>query len=317
MRRGLHKGSAWRGKEAIAVGVALDLLPEDTVVSSSDAAMVSFLKGMSLSSILGKSHQRPLRDVARKLRSSDAESAQSALATGIAFAQTLKIPAISLSHSFPKIPTPVHPDVRLFVCGDAQIANHLCLQRKTKRADQTVLVWFPGHSCGRQRCCSGIPRRVRMRNKRETRRWRQRDCVQFRSREWELTKSQDPHQHGKISLTSKGLFTDERRQSTVRTFEKEIVKAKSVAEERSHNPEIERRIATRLRCVELWLNLSAILAQRRHRIEYNLPFKSLAGFLTCIQEQDRRLSWLLRSSSLEVTPLHLIVLRNIRVAKRG
>ncbi len=239
--RGLHKGSAWRGKEAIAVGVALDLLPEDTVVSSSDAAMVSFLKGMSLSSILGKSHQRPLRDVARKLRSSDAESAQSALATGIAFAQNVKdsgnITVAFLSenpdsstsgreallfaamHKLPIIYVyngkPNEP-VKLYSYGFPVIPVD---------GNDAVAVYRVAYECATRARRGGGPSAI---------------AYGFFSANGNITKSQDPVINIERYLTSKGLFTDERRHATARAFEKEIVQAKSVAEKRSLNPEIER-----------------------------------------------------------------------------
>ncbi|QNI34126.1 hypothetical protein H7849_09590 [Alloacidobacterium dinghuense] len=89
--RSLSSGPSWKGKEAVAVGTTIDLLAEDTIVSSANASVARFLKGEALPSIFRKTDESSLSHVKqRKAITNAGAAAEGALATGVAYAHSGK-----------------------------------------------------------------------------------------------------------------------------------------------------------------------------------------------------------------------------------
>ena len=61
LRRSKSLFDASQGQEAIAVGCAIDLRPQDTIAVASHDSIVSLVKGVALSDVVARMYGRPTR----------------------------------------------------------------------------------------------------------------------------------------------------------------------------------------------------------------------------------------------------------------
>ncbi len=235
--RNLYGGHSWKGKEAAIVGAAIDLKPEDAIVFPSNAAVAGFLKGLPLQSIF-QSHKHSSENAKKTRKAIAGADAQGALATGIAYASSTRnkgsITLAFLSenpegseagrdalrfagqHNVPVIYVysgnrvdatqayvyglPVIPVDGSDVVAVYRVAYE-CMIRAKERGGASVIA-----------CCFG-------------------------SANGSPVKSQDPLRNMEKYLSAKGLFSDERKQSTIRTFEEVLAKAMSASKKAQHHQE--------------------------------------------------------------------------------
>ena len=235
--RNLNGGQSWKGKEAAVVGAAIDLKPEDAIVFPSNATVAGFLKGVPLKSIF-QSHEHSLKGAEKTRKAIAGPDAQAALATGIAYASSarnkgritlaflLKNPEGSEAgrealrfagqHRVPIIyvysgnqvdPTqayayglPVIPVDGSDVVAVYRVAYE-CMIRARERGGASVIACSIGPTNGSS------------------------------------AKGQDPLRNMEKYLSAKGLFAEERKQSTIRAFEEAIGKATAASRKAPHHRE--------------------------------------------------------------------------------
>jgi len=225
--RNRSNGSLWKGKEAVAVGVAIDLRPEDTIVFSSNAAVASFLKGAPLRSIFHQPHGDSSRSVRKHGKSvaRPGAAAQSALATGIAYASRSENKGGITVAFFSESPDTCeaggdalsfaakqHLPVIYVYSGEADLTQMHSYGFPVIPVDgcDVVAVYRVAHECMIRARRGGGPSIIA--------------CLLPKN--GRSGASQDPLQNMEGYLTAKGLFKKERKQSTILAFENAITVAK-------------------------------------------------------------------------------------------
>jgi len=235
--RSLNGGRSWKGKEAAVVGAAIDLKPEDSIVFPSNATVAAFLKGVPLKSIF-QSRERSLEGAKKTRKAVAGTGAQAALATGIAYASSAgnkgSITLALLSEN-PEGSEAGRDALRfagqhrvpiIYVYSgnqvDATQAYAYGLPVIAVDGSDVVAVYRVAYECmirARERggasviaCCIG-------------------------STNGGSAKSQDPLRNMEKYLSAKGLFEDERKESTIRAFEEAIAKATAASRKAPHRRE--------------------------------------------------------------------------------
>jgi pyruvate dehydrogenase E1 component alpha subunit len=234
--RSLSNGSSWKGKEAVAVGAAVDLRPEDTIVFSSSVAVACFLKGEPLRSIFRHPDKRSLRGSKKQSKTvaKPGAAAQSALATGIAYASSIRnkesVTVALLSES----PENCEAARDAFRLAGEQHLPIVYVYRETPTdmtqmhsygfpvipvdGNDVVAVYRVAYECIVRARRGGGPSVI---------------VCRFFPKNGRVGANQDPLQNMERYLTAKGLFKKERKQSTALAFEKTI----AVARRPSHQKE--------------------------------------------------------------------------------
>jgi TPP-dependent pyruvate/acetoin dehydrogenase alpha subunit len=237
--RKLKGGPSWKGKEAAAIGASIDLRPEDTIVSSLDPAVASFLKGMPLRTIFSESARRSSSE--NKAAASAGRQAQSAVATGIAFASNAKggVTVAFLSGSpegceaerealrfagLQKLPI-----IYVYSGWSAESAQLNSYRFPVIPVDggDVVAVYRVAHECTVRAREGGGPSVIA--------------CILHSANG--SASSNDPLRNMERYLSAKGLFREERKQSTIRAFEKLIATAMKSPQQRKSAPELQRMFA--------------------------------------------------------------------------
>ena len=233
--RNLCGGHSWKGKEAAIVGATIDLKPEDAIVFPSNAAVAGFLKGMPLQSIF-QSNKHPLEG-AKKTRKAGAD-AQSALVTGIAYASRGRNKG-SITLAF------------LSENPDGSEAGRDALRFAGQNKVPIIYVYSGNQVDATQAYVYGLPV-IPVDGSDVVAVYRVAYECMIRARErggasviacsigsanGSSAKSQDPLRNMEKYLSAKGLFSDERKQSTFRAFEEAIAKAISASKKAQHHQE--------------------------------------------------------------------------------
>lgn len=222
--RSISRGHSWKGQEAALVGTAIDLQAEDAIVSSS-ATVAGFLKGLPLHSIFSHLHQQP---TGRKAVTGAA--AQGSLATGIAYAHSAENKGsitLALLSENPASSEAGHDALRLaglnklpilYVYSgppvDALQGYAYGFPVIPVDASDVVAVYRVAYECMTRARQGGGPSVIA--------------CTYGDS-----AKRPDPLRSMEKFLSAKGLFTEERKQRTIRAFEEAIAKAKTASRKTS------------------------------------------------------------------------------------
>lgn len=226
--RSQSKGSAWKSKEAVGVGVAIDLRPEDTIVFSSNAAVASLLKGAALRSIFQQIKRDSSRGIKQRGKSiaRPGAGAQCALATGISYARNAEnkgsVTVAFLSESPDtsnagrdalRFAAEQHLPIIYVYSAEADMAQMYSYGFPLIPVDgcDVVAVYRVAHECTIRARRGGGPSVI---------------VCRFLPKNGRTGSSQDPLQNMEKYLTAKGLFKKERKQSTILAFEKAISGAK-------------------------------------------------------------------------------------------
>jgi pyruvate dehydrogenase E1 component alpha subunit len=234
----LEGKSFWKGKEAAAVGAAIDLQPEDTLIVFSGTAVGNLLRGTSLRSIFRQAHKRSSNDAKRKSKAATNTGSlvQSALATGIAYARsagtTGTVTVAFLSES-PEASEAGRNALLLagarklpiiYVCGgktpDAMQLHSYDFPVIPVDGNDVVAVYRVAYECIARARKGGGPS-VMMCNSSANR--------------------QNPLLNMETYLAAKDLFTQEQKQQLIKAFEKDLAQAKTAAEKRSRNSETQQQ----------------------------------------------------------------------------
>jgi TPP-dependent pyruvate/acetoin dehydrogenase alpha subunit len=222
-------GPTWKGKEAAVVGAAIDLRPEDTIVFSSGAAIAGFLKGLPLRSIFSEASKHPSSKIKRKRKTNAGAGThvQSAVATGIAYAHNAggkgSVTVAFLSGSLEECDA---EESALLFAGVQKLPIVYVYSGTPAKNIQAYSFGFPvipvdgsdvvavyrvAHECTIRAREDGGPSII---------------ACGFDSKNVSSAKSHDPLRNMERYLSAKELFTDERKQSTIRAFEKAIAAAR-------------------------------------------------------------------------------------------
>jgi pyruvate dehydrogenase E1 component alpha subunit len=220
--------STAKGREAAVVGLTIDLLPHDAVVSSSGAAAVSFIKGTSLDVIFGQLHAHSL-DKKKTRPKSPAYSklaGYSGIATGMAFANRSRDKNKSVTVAFfaeeaePASWQEVlcfastHKLPIIYACDESavdEILGQSCgLPVIPVDGNDVVAVYRVAHECITRARLGGGPSLI--------------VCKTF-PLEIDSTKSQDPLRNMERYLIAKGLFIPGQKQQIIHAFEKKVERA--------------------------------------------------------------------------------------------
>jgi TPP-dependent pyruvate/acetoin dehydrogenase alpha subunit len=230
--RSLHGGRSRKWQEAMMVGTTIDLQPEDTLVHVLDAAVARFLKSLPLNQIF-PSHKSNSGDAKDKKKSIAGASAQGAIATGIAYARSTENkggvtlaflsenPAgcdagrdalqFARTHKLPIIYVYAGPPVQAtqtYAYGFPMIPVD---------GGDVIAVYRVAYECMiRARQGSG-PSVI---------------ACNFGSNDGNSAGRQDPLRSMEKYLSSKDLFTDERKQAMIRKFEQGIAQAMLASKKR-------------------------------------------------------------------------------------
>jgi TPP-dependent pyruvate/acetoin dehydrogenase alpha subunit len=235
--RNLCGGHSWKGKEAAIVGAAIDLRPEDAIVFPSNAAVAGFLKGMPLQSIF-QSNKHSSEGAKKAWKVVASADAQGALATGIAYASRAgnkgSITLAFLSENPEGSETGrdalrfagQHKVPVIYVYSgnqaDATQAYAYGLPVIPVDGRDVVAVYRVAYECTIRARERGGPSVI---------------ACSIGSANGSSAKSQDPLRNMEKYLSGKGLFAEERKQSTIRTFEESIAKAISASKKAQHQQE--------------------------------------------------------------------------------
>lgn len=231
--RSLGGGSSWKGLEAAAVGAAIDLQAEDTIVFSSSGALANFLKGAPLHSIFLQSLKSSSPGKKKKKRKSVVSAgaqAQGALATGVAYAQSAgnngNVTIAFLSES-PEAGEAGRDALQFALAHKLPIVyvyNRELLDMAKMHSygfpvipvdgSDVVAVYRVAHECTKRARIGGGPSVI---------------AYSFVSSNGSGARSQDPVRSMERYLLAKNLDMTERKQSIIRSFEQEVAHAISAA----------------------------------------------------------------------------------------
>ena len=226
--RNIGGRSVLKGKEAAAVGAAIDLRPEDALVFPSNAVVAAFLKGTPLRSLLDHHDQLASKREKKKwkMAPSTGLDVQSALATGIAFARgTGKTGHVTVAFlsQHPGLSKAGHEALRFAEAQKLPIiyvnigdpsegieAEAYGFPVIPVDGRDVVAVYRVAHECIIRARQGGGPCLIA--------------CKDFSTNESAKT-SQDPLRKMEKYLSAKNLFTNEQKQRIAQSFEKEIEQA--------------------------------------------------------------------------------------------
>lgn len=229
--RSLGGGSSLKGLEAAAVGAAIDLQAEDTIVFSSGTAVANFLKGAPLRSIFQslKSSSTGTKKRRKNVVSAGAQ-AQGALATGVAYAQSAgnnENVTIAFLSERPEEGEAGRDALQFALAHKLPIVyvyNRELLDMAKMHSygfpmipvdgSDVVAVYRVAHECTKRARIGGGPSVI---------------AYSFVSSNGSGARSQDPLRSMERYLLAKNLDMTERKHSIIRSFEQEIAHAVSAA----------------------------------------------------------------------------------------
>jgi TPP-dependent pyruvate/acetoin dehydrogenase alpha subunit len=213
------------------VGLTIDLLPRDAVVSSSGATAVSFIKGTSLDVIFGQLHAHSLDKKKTRPKSPAAcrLAGYGGIATGMAFANTKdKKKSVTVAFFAEEAEPASWQEVLCFACTHKLPIIYACDESAVDEilgrscglpvipvdGNDVVAVYRVAHECITRARLGGGPSLI--------------VCKTF-PLEIDSTKSQDPLRNMERYLIAKGLFIPGQKQQIIHTFEKKVERAITAA----------------------------------------------------------------------------------------
>ncbi|HTZ90361.1 MAG TPA: thiamine pyrophosphate-dependent enzyme [Alloacidobacterium sp.] len=225
--RSLGIVASWKGKEAAAVGAAIDLQPEDAIIIPSGAAMAGLLKGAPLRSILFQSPDHSISGKKKRKNDPNMGAVQAPVATGIAYARSAgskeSVTVAFLSENPESSESGRHalqfatarklPIVYVYSgepVGTAQMYSRAFPVIPVDGSD-VVAVYRVAHECIVRARRGAGPSVI---------------ACSFAPMNGASARSQDPIRNMEKYLAAKGLFKIEQKQSIIRRFEQEIAAAR-------------------------------------------------------------------------------------------
>ena len=229
---------SWKGKEAAAVGAAIDLRSNDAIVFPLNAAIGHFLKGIPLRSIFYQLHKHSSRNV--KAHGTTTAGAQSALATGIAYALNIgtkdHVTVAFLSES-PEVCESGHnalllaerrklPIIYVYTGTPIDVMQMRSYGFPVIPVDgnDVVAVYRVAHECTMRARAGGGPSVI----------------ICSTSTDKNAATGQDPLRNMETYLSAKGLFTKKEKDRMISAFKKELITAKVAAGKPSRTPETQK-----------------------------------------------------------------------------
>ncbi len=240
--RKLEGKSFWKGKEAALAGAAIDLQPDDAIVFSSGIVIGNFLKGLPLRSLFAQFSKRNAKNSSQKQKRAGAP-AQSSLATGIAYGRTTpnsksitvaflsENPENSAAGQDALLVAAARKLPIVYICGDGSMdASRMYTYNFPVipvDGNDVVAVYRVAYECTVRAREGGGPSVI---------------VCRFSTSNEEPRRKRDPLRLMEEYLSAKGLFQAEKKQISIRAFEKEITKAKAAPKaspdsETKHNAE--------------------------------------------------------------------------------